>query len=554
MSGLDLKRSFCQIAQLRYLPTLLGNQYLHLVCILFTFLAGTLRNLEDSGIYMDSVNPEYWIARTINPDLPNPAWIPPTVGPPALLTMYAGTISYFLELPMIKVLGFSTFSLRFAQSILGFVILVLVYKIVSWITRKPIYGFLTGLLLAIEPAFVFSYRTQFQVMLAGLVWLFLSLLLLYKNFGSENNRRINSKIKPTVIFSGIFFGLAIYTYFIYLFFLPALLIIVLTQFRRDIWKSINWIGGVILGLMPYVYGYLSMLIAVGSLKSTLELLKEWIVMLAPTNGIDDSVVSKLESALAFSYQAVFNIGNQWMLIGETLTPRSADLKWFVLALIVFSVGIVISVGKRKNSNTPEKHYIKVGLLLISSYLFFAGILGGRLRSHHFILLIPIIYVVVGISLFHLVETFGKSKTRGAATALCLSLVVALSFMQGNFTYERLQQTGGVGMSTNALSNLAIDARQSSKNVIYVFPQWGFFMPFAFQTQNLVEYSLDSSLINIERLASAGRQIRVAFWDREALESFKLSLAASSLNLLSDESTYYRSDGADAFYIIEVKTK
>ena len=131
------------------------------------------------------------------------------------------------------------------------------------------------------------------------------------------------------------------------------------------------------------------------------------------------------------------------------------------------------------------------------------------------------------------------------------MIGSLSLLQGNFLFERLRETGGVGLSTNALSNLAIDARQDPSESIYIFPDWGFFMPFAFQTQNLVEYSLDSSLYNIERLLLEGRLAKVDFWNPESLNTYKEVLNASQLDLNFKVVEYFRNDGVAAFHLLQI---
>lgn len=522
------------------------DQVLHLSIISLMFLTNTLRNLDDSGIYMDSVNPEYWIARTINSELANPVWIPPTVGPPALLTLYAGTFSYFFELPIIKILGFSTFSLRFAQSIIGIILLALVYKVICVATKKPIVGLFTTLLLAIEPAFFFSYRTQFQVMLAGLIWLLMSLILMYK--------KPSSRWSLPLLFSGLFYGFAVYTYFIYLFFLPGILTLLYLDQKSNLQKIFHWLLGLVIGLTPYLYGYVSMFVAVGNVSETLNLIKGWLQILQPTTGINESFVTKIEKSFAFSYQAISNIGNQLMLISDSMTPRSTDLKLLILTLFLLTLSVIFTFKVLKNKLKYERNYLAIFWILISSYLIFAAIFGGRLGSHHFILIVPLLYIVLGVCVGYLTEIFYAQRNSCISLFLSAILVGSLSLMQSNFLFERLRVTGGVGLSTNALSNLAMDARQDPRKSIYIFPDWGFFMPFAFQTQNLIEYSLDSSLNNIEKFLMEGRVAKVAFWSPESLNAYTDVLSASELKLTFEVIEYFRNDGVPAFQLLQISLK
>ena len=522
------------------------NQSIQLSVIVFFFFCGVLRNLDDSGLYMDSVNPEYWIARTLNPEIANPVWIPPTVGPPALLTLYAGTQNYYFVLPIINILGFSNFSLRFAQSLIGVVILVIVYKIISHVTSRPKVGFLATLLLAIDPSFVFSFRTQFQVMLGGIVWFLLSLYFLFKSRVPDRSF--------TIYLSGISYGLAIYSYFIYAFFFPAFLFIIVMKHRHDFAKNSRWLLGFIIGLLPYAYGYLSMLVAVGSWKSTLELIKGWLVMLNPAASANESFLTRITSAMQMGYQAFLNVGNQAVLIGELSTPRSADLKWAAICLVLVCTIALSIKGSINSMPSNSKESIKIGSLLFLSYVFMAAIFGGRLAPHHFVLLVPLVYMGIGLSLAHFLSVKAPKYYLQSFVILFVISVSSLSVMQSNLTYNRLEETGGTGLATNALTNLAMDARQDSDDSIYIFPDWGFFMPFAFQTQNKVAYSLDASPTSIENYLTQNKVVKVAFWSIESWEKNKTALENYGLNFEWAKKIYLRSDRQPAFMLVTVSRK
>lgn len=522
------------------------NQFIQLSVIIFLFFCGVLRNLDDSGLYMDSVNPEYWIARTLNPEIANPVWIPPTVGPPALLTLYAGTQNYYFELPIIKILGFSNFSLRFAQSLIGVFILLIVYKIISHITSRPKVAFLATLLLAIDPAFVFSFRTQFQVMLGGIVWFLLSLYFLFKS-------RIPDR-SFTIYLSGISYGLAIYSYFIYVFFFPALLFIIVKKHRHNFAKNFRWLLGLTFGLLPYAYGYLSMLAAVGSLKSTLELIKGWLVVLNPAASANESFLTRITSAVQLGYQAFLNVGNQSVLIGELSTPRSADLKWAAICLVLVGAIVLGIKGSANSTPSSSREFIKIGCLLFVSYVFMAAIFGGRLAPHHFILLVPLVYMGIGLSLAQFLSVKVPKYYLQSFVIFFVISVSSLSILQSNLTYNRLEETGGTGLATNALTNLAIDARQDPDNSIYIFPDWGFFMPFAFQTQNKVTYSLDASPTSIESYLTQDKVVKVAFWSIESWEKNKTALENYGLNFKWTKEIYWRSDRQPAFILVTVSQK
>jgi len=293
---------------------------------------------------------------------------------------------------------------------------------------------------------------------------------------------------------------------------------------------------------------------VGNASETLNLMKGWLQMLQPTTGINESFVTKIENSFTLSYQAISNIGNQWMLISDSMTPRSTDLKLLMLTFLLLILSVIFTFKVLKNKLQNERNYLAIFWILISSYLLFASIFGGRLGSHHFILMVPLLYIVLGVCVGYLTNFFSVQRYSFISLFLSAVLVGSLSLMQGSFLFERLRVTGGVGLSTNALSNLAIDARQDPSKSIYIFPDWGFFMPFAFQTQNLIEYSLDSSLNNIEKFLMQGRVAKVAFWSPESLNAYKEVLSASELKLTFEVIEYFRNDGVPAFQLLQVSLK
>ena len=85
---------------------------------------------------------------------------------------------------------------------------------------KPWQAALACIALAVDPSFSYAFRTQSYITLAPAAWLLLSLYSLMRGSeGGPHHRR-------WLFASGLFYGWAVVAYFIYAFFLPALLLAV----------------------------------------------------------------------------------------------------------------------------------------------------------------------------------------------------------------------------------------------------------------------------------------------------------------------------------------
>jgi hypothetical protein len=124
----------------------------------------------------------------------------------------------------------------------------------------------------------------------------------------------------------------------------------------------------------------------------------------------------------------------------------------------------------------------------------------------------------------------------------------MNVRQQDHFYSRLNETGGVGMATNALTTLADEARPLKTTVVYVFPDWGFFMSFALLTNNQVPYALELSPSVISQYRQTANEIRVAFWKETDVQKYSALLDQYGVHNLQVQ-TYRRNDGAPAFYLV-----
>ena len=466
-----------------------------LLVVLLVFWLGVLRQVELPGLYMDAVNPDYIAAQVLHPELDNPVWKLPTVLFPILGSYYHGVQNFYVDLVVFKILGISVTSVRIAQAVFGAAIVGLLYCASLLVTGSRLVSFLSAVLLASDIAFLASFRTQFYIILGGEAWLFASLLALW------------SGRSPGYFLSGLCFGLAIYGYFVLGFFAPALAVFVLSRPERRIGP---WIAGFVLGLLPYVVGYGSFALAVGGIPQAVDAVRQAFGGLAPLSS-KLSAWDSLQYVVQTAGLAITDGGNELMIFGDAVSGRWGGLKiWLFVG--VFGLALV---------RLRHRPALFLTVLLPVSYLAVAAIFGNRLWVHHFSVLVPMAYLLLAVTAGDLV----RGRWAGAAAIAVTAVLLAGNLRQADHFHDRLDQSGGTGKASNALTRLAEDAL-SEPGTLYVFPEWGFFTSFNLLTENRVGFVLDTS--QIDRSACRCQRVAIAFWSAADTRKYVSALSEKGL--------------------------
>ncbi|MBB3772057.1 hypothetical protein FHS55_002666 [Angulomicrobium tetraedrale] len=483
--------------------------------LMVLFWAGALWQADLPGLYMDGINPDYLAARFFNRALPNAVWILPAKGPILLGSLYHGVQNYYVDLPVFWLLGISLLSIRIAQSLFGAAIVLLLYFLAVRVTQNRLVALLAAALLATDIAFLASFRTQFYIVLGGEAWLFASLLALW------------SRHRAGPLLSGLFFGLALYGYFVLAFFLPAMIVLVLAQPRRPVRL---WAGGVALGLLPYVLGYVFLFRAIGGVSSGMRDLTSRFSGAAPLSA-PESLWERIEGAFALTRLAITNGGNEAMIFSEALGSPWGELKFALFA------GILVLALLRLRWTPPHRLIV----LLPVSYLICATLLGSRLWVHHYSVLVPLGYLLLAVT----VGDLARDRRFLAVSAMAALALLAVNVGQSVGFHRELAETGGVRKQSDALTRLAQNARERPPT-LYVFPEWGFFMSFALLTENRVRYVLDPA--EITREACACDQVALAYWNDADTAGYRSLLEAKNLRNI-ETTAYAQRDGRPAFHLM-----
>lgn len=529
----------------RILRRLLDNPWLPASML---FLLCSLRSIGLPGLYMDEVNPDYLAARILHPGLHNPVYELPTLFFNILGNYYHGVQNFYLAIPVLAFLGSSVTSIRLAQTLFGMIIVATGTTIVSRLTRSNVLALACGLSIATDMAFIGSFRDQNYIVLGGFAWLTVSLLILLPNTATATDDAGISNRR--VFLSGLFCGLAAYGYFVQIFFYPAMLVITLRQaaFRKKALAS--WCLGLAAGLAPYMFGYLSMYLAVGSFLQLMQSIHSGFSTLQPLQG-SGSPLRNLGIVFGFAKMAVTNHENEIMTLGTSLHSAWGNVKIYLLVVSALAmIGLLAtSVYRRRKDNLDL-----MMVFLPLSYVAVASIFGSRLGAHHFALLTPLTYILLAVLLGRIISALSRTGCYRLGKTLLLSLTMlalGANFVQQQRYFNELERTGGVGRSSNALTIMAEQALSNGQQAVYAFPEWGFFMSFALLTENRVPYLLDISSASIAaaHAANANRsEIRLVYWSKKDRSIYIAALAAAGIPTVS-ETDFMQRDGREAFHML-----
>jgi hypothetical protein len=516
-----------------------GDFWLLLV-LQFVYWVGILHAVELPGLYMDAVNPEYLAARTLNPDLKNPVFALPTAFIPILGNLYHGVQNYYVGLPVFLLIGLNILALRIAQGLFGAITVAMVYLISRKATSRRFAAFAISLCLASDIAFIASFRTQFYIILGGMPWLLLSWY-----FASTSKR--DSSSGNRIILSGLFFGLSVYAYFVYLFFLPVFIISILAGENRYFVVK-RWALGFSIGMLTYVFGYVSLFVALKGVGPGLQWINDAISGLAPLSS-KLTFIDAANNSLRNLLYALENVANELMIFGSADADHKIKLKMIAIGAITF-LSLLVSVRTMRTGTSEFVVSQSNFVWLPFSYFLTAILLGNRLWVHHFAVFVPLVYLTASEVIAQGLTWRWQRLRNAAAIAMLIGAVLYITgnFVQQRHFFQRLEHTGGVGKMSNAINLLAAESRALPVETVHFFPEWGFFMPFSFLTGNRVPYELSVSPESLKAQAELKRAVRIAFWNSADEEKYRQVLNAAGFVDVAVKG-YYQRDKRAAFYVI-----
>lgn len=509
------------------------------------FLFAITVHIDLPGLYMDAVNPDFVAAQKLHHNhLHNPSATLPSKIFPVLGSLYHGVQNFYVALPIFAMFGCNVASVRIAQALFGVVLIAAFFFVTQRLARSTALAMLGALGLATEIAFTASFRTQFYIVMGGATWLFVSLMLLLPPAPDE-------RPSPRRLFwSGFFSGLAGYGYFVLLFFVPGTLAMVAFAPRSDRRQTARWLCGLAAGFIPYVVGYLSLIIKLHGFSSTLAFIQRMIGLLHPLEG-SGTDSGNLLYAWQMARLAITNDGNDAMIFGHSLPSWWGEAKFYVFVACMLALLACCLIHWLARRRSPP--WALIGLLPLS-YLLVASLLGSRLWAHHFCVLVPFAYLLPISLLANLIPRPRMNRLMQAATVSIAGIGCALGNASQQYAFhENLIRSGGEGMSTFALTQMALQARHAPSNVVYLFPEWGFFTSFCLLTENRARYVLDASPETLDELKPDGSSdFRLVYWHAVDRDRYAQRLREAGLQGVTERS-FATLDGRPVFYWLEAHT-
>jgi hypothetical protein len=514
-----------------------------LVTVFFTIYSSIFISLP--GLYMDGVNPEYMIPEMLYAKEPLfGKWLlpgnvldgrfPVFSGP-----VYHGSVQVYATLPFLSLAGTSLESFRFFQILIALSIILLamfIFHRFSGNTRQsPMALLVVGLLLASDPMIAFGIRTQVYSILFPLPLVLLSWILL--EWTSRVPSQSKSKKYLLIFLSGVLLALAVFSYFVYLFFAPALLYVLLREpsTKRaglETVKNISiWALGGVIGLIPFFVGVYLIVHSFNKISAALT----WWQGISTGLEVIAYKQTILERITGIFLQLKIILNSGWIFITvlkRNLTFNNAGtIKIFIVALM-FIAGLWIKPARFRN----------IVILTILTTLG-ASFLFQRLTGHHFAMLLPLIYMsMVESSPFK--WTLVKTKTLSYLVWGLYASVILINLITGMSFLEKIKTTGGVGFYSEAINRFSNEiVAQHPESMVY-FPDWGYRMPFSYLARGNVEYQGRVDPIEIRRNSCRGRGSFIVF--DKADNDARFGLVEEMTGMKGEFKTWEQLDGTPVF--------
>ena len=448
-----------------------------------------LWHLTSPGLYMDSVNPDYlgsWLARGSQKI---PAWLyPDNLGfaqykYPLLNSLYGGNLPAYLALVFFQIAGYGLEQLRLFHALLGAVALMSVYWGARQWTSSTALVAAVCVLLAVEPNFVFAWRTQYYLQLVPEIFLFAGLGQLGRHYATVRAGEVANNL---LLWAGICLGFAAYCYFIFAFYAFAVSVVYLWTVRREapfrmMVQSI--VMGGLVGWLTYVYAHDVMMKNAG-LHGYVEMLKG----LQSTYGVVNPDQGGLAGRVALVAQRIgYLFGAKSMqreIFGDWATPHLTSLvhPFILLSGAGFTVFRLLrrspdAGGSRQvEGRAGELVFARLALAIVLAHMVLGFIVGKALSLQHYVPLVPVFYAM-------LVPGFGwswqqfasQSKVWYRAMMGALLVAIAVNVSLTSAFAIRIANYENTGWYTDAINVLAANLQHEGPDTVLLFPQWGYWM-------------------------------------------------------------------------------
>ena len=168
--------------------------YLFALPATLLFAWGSLSQFDLPALYFDAVNPDYLVLRLIS----TPKNTPVSLVPgnlvlnvfPVLIQIYHGALPFYLGAPFYLLFGTGMFGVRVAHGAFGLAVIAALAFAMRAMKMNPVVAGFALVALALDPGFVYAFRTQFYITVLPLALVFIALGLSVQSNARGRNCRL----------------------------------------------------------------------------------------------------------------------------------------------------------------------------------------------------------------------------------------------------------------------------------------------------------------------------------------------------------------------------
>lgn len=196
----------------------------NVVIVMAVFLFLSLIFLDEPGLYLDAVNPDYMGLHILHSDNVS-IWaysdnVIATIIEgntayshfPLLNSLYGTAFEMYTQLLWSFFFGYGEYAIRTMHIVYSLLVLIGIYTFSQYILEDSRAASLATLLVAIEPSFLFSSRTQYYIQLFPHIFFFAGLCLVIRSL-YDNNGKNNKGFAGAILL-----GLSACSYFVFAFY------------------------------------------------------------------------------------------------------------------------------------------------------------------------------------------------------------------------------------------------------------------------------------------------------------------------------------------------
>ena len=579
-----------------------------LLIFLCTYVVG-LQKIELPGIYFDAVYPDYIAAVGAFPEVDNFTQITQHAGLPLLGNFYHGTLTAAVQFLVLKCVGqASVYTLRltnlFYIAVIGSILFIFTQKI----SKKYIVPLICALLCVTSQNAIAFSRTQYYIMLPGVVFFLLSICVLLSTLMSDE-KCDESKL----LLSGIFQGVAFYGYFSFLFLAPASIVMIFFKMKpgQKLMSVVIYSWGILLGSILYFFAYYDsllvnilgisngtkVLLIAGCMLILLFFLLPVLVMVVPKYksyrkrivkiylalgsiaialgivvilGIVFLLPEKLAgvfSLLSLSqtrndgsrltlfwtilYQLLSNDCSQRVIFREYIDDLGGIYVFLCTIITVIALGCYCIRGRRKEQNICGKYLLCKYSYLFGFYICSLPIVTG-MQPQHFVVMYFVMFLMISFGMLY-ISTYLNKYISGVIAIIFLILGAGTNIYNNQLFIEMLDQTGGRGRYSIAYNEFAYSAYadEHKSDKVYVFPEWGFNANFIYLTSNTCKTVRDADIdvTELQKKLNSGLTVVIAASDENMVQELK-----KQLNYETEQKVQWTSvEGTQDFISVEISS-